>query len=246
MQALRAVLKSFACPLLVACAFCATLFLILPVAAHDDPHNDPHNNLRAHSVENLLKQGKHGVQFVIKHSEHDHTVKNARLGKSPEGITETCHLRGCQELVGSLVQFIDTTYQIYDPKSKDLSIATLPLPEVHFISRKDLSDKACPTDYCDAIGWFPNKEDIVYLAADQDVMHDLNARSILLHELVHYVQHKIGSPVGENECLTWKAREMQAYGIQYHWLRVNRVRVGTPAYNLRLASYSRMTCDEDA
>ena len=186
--------------------------------------------------------GHHG------HHKYDtHGIANASVAALPSDAwrTETCHLRGCQNMVAGLLDFIGQTYEIYDPSSRQAGIAMLPVPEVHFISRSALVKKACPEGDCDPIGWFPNKGNIVYIAADQDVQRDLYARGILVHELVHYVQHTVGSPIANNKCLTWKAREMQAYGIQYHWLRVNRVRVRTPAYNLRLAGYSRLRCDEE-
>ena len=157
--------------------------------------------------------------------------------------TETCLLRGCESLVPSLLEFIARTYAYYDTRADYSEIAVLPAPEVHFISRKALVEKACPVQSCDAIGWFPNKGHVVYMASDQDVVNDMHARSILVHELVHYVQHAIGLSTHDNRCQMWKARELQAYGIQYHWMRVNRMRVQTPAYNLRLAGFSRINCD---
>lgn len=147
-------------------------------------------------------------------------------------------------MIPELLEFVIGTYKMYDAQAEVPSIDEIPLPEVHFIRRSALTKKVCPEVECDAIGWFPNKGEIIYLTTDQDVENDLQARSILVHELVHYVQHMMGSPSGASRCETWKAREMQAYGIQYHWLRVNRVHVGTPSYNVRLAGYSRMKCED--
>ena len=181
-----------------------------------------------------------GVVFA--HETHDATTAASQADR---WRTETCHLRGCQSLVASLLKFVDQTYRIYDPQSVHWSIGSLPLPEIHFVSRMVLAQEACPVAHCNALGWFPNKGNIVYMAIDQDVTNDLYARGILVHELVHYVQHMTGSPAEDNACLTWKARERQAYGIQHHWLRINHVPVQTPTYNLYLAGYSRMSCDDE-
>ncbi len=175
---------------------------------------------------------------------HAHDIEHAEpaVAHIEAQRTETCHLRGCQPLVSSLLEFIGQTYGAFGGTDNYPSIAGLPEPEVHFISRARLSKKACDSG-CDAFGWFPNKGNVIYIADDLDVMNDLYARGILVHELVHYVQHMTGLPQRENSCLTWKTREMHAYGIQYQWLRANRVRIATPAHNFRLAGYSRMTCD---
>lgn len=161
-----------------------------------------------------------------------------------DGRIETCHFRGCQSMVADAMQFIDRTYAFYDASYTVGRAADLPTPEVHFVSRAALAKKACVSERCDAIGWFPNKGNVIYIASDQDVVGNLHSRSIMVHELVHYVQHNLGLAKSESKCLSWKAREMQAYGIQHHWLRANRVRIRTPAYNMRLASFSRMRCDE--
>lgn len=175
---------------------------------------------------------------------HSHDANHTETASAFAEVqrTETCHLRGCQPLVSSLLEFIDQAYKIFSGTDSYSAIAGLPEPEVHFISRTRLSKKACDNE-CEAFGWFPNKGNVIYIADDQDVINDLYARGILVHELVHYVQHMIGVPKMKNDCLTWKTREMQAYGIQYHWLRMNRVRVQTPTHNFRLAGYSRITCD---
>lgn len=185
--------------------------------------------------------------LVVAHAHEAGSTESAMVRSSAAAPdkwrTETCHLRGCQSLVDSLLRFIEQTYQFYYSHNISFSTAAFPLPEVHFISREALMKKACPSAHCGAVGWFPNEGSTVYMANDQNVMNDLYARGILVHELVHYVQHVTGFPVLDNACLTWKAREMQAYGIQYHWLRQHQVRVRTPAYNLRLANYNRMNCD---
>lgn len=188
--------------------------------------------------------GKTSDEVALLRNKRDKKLDESPLEARDETWrTETCLLRGCQPLVASLIRDIARAYEFYETGERYSVIAELPSPEVHFISRTALAAMACPDHSCDPIGWFPNKGNVVYLASDQDVVEDYYSRGILVHELVHYVQHKLGDPVGANQCLTWKAREMQAYGIQYHWLRVNRQRIVTPPYNLRLAGYARMRCE---
>ena len=63
-------------------------------------------------------------------------------------------------------------------------------------------------------------------------------RSVLLHELVHYVQDLAGEHGGMEPCRRWYYRELEAYAIQKRFL----ILVGSP---VRVGySAARSTCDE--
>ncbi len=118
----------------------------------------------------------------------------------------------------------------------------LPAPEIRVLPQRELAQKACGNRECDVYGWFSNVDKIVYMSDNQDFVNDLHARSVLLHELVHYAQDRFQALKMVNDCLTWKARELQAYDIQYAWLRHHRVRTPTPSFNSVLINYENVRC----
>ena len=124
-------------------------------------------------------------------------------------------------------------------------VGVIPAPEITFLPQEQLEELACPGSACrNAHGLFSYKDSAIYMGLDNDVYNNLYDRSILLHELVHYIQHHQEKPRLENDCETWKAREVQAYGIQYRWLRHHRVPIRTPGYNVQLAQFESVDCSE--
>ena len=103
--------------------------------------------------------------------------------------------------------------------------------------------RACSEHCRNVRGWFSYQDNAVYITLDSDVLGNMYDRSILLHELVHYVQHHIDSPRLHNDCATWKAREKQAYKVQYDWLYRNRVPMRAQTFNTLLAGFSGIGCD---
>ncbi len=63
----------------------------------------------------------------------------------------------------------------------------------------------------------------VFINESLDIKRNVVARSVLLHELVHYVQHVSGKFDGlHGDCYRWFMREREAYDIQNAYLRDNR------------------------
>jgi hypothetical protein len=60
-------------------------------------------------------------------------------------------------------------------------------------------------------------------------------RSILLHELVHYLQDTSGRFSGEPECERWRDREIEAYRLQDRYLSRYDLGVGNVAAALEVA-----------
>ena len=146
-------------------------------------------------------------------------------------------LASLQAITGALMIYINAAMSITDSQ--------IAAPEVRFVPKSEIEAKACEENSCrNVLGWFSNDDQVVYLKNTLDVQNSMHARGILLHELVHYVQYMHDSPKLANDCLTWKAREIQAYEIQYHWLYDNRVRIRTPSYGIALANFERLRCPE--
>ncbi|HVY07729.1 MAG TPA: hypothetical protein VHB46_17265 [Burkholderiales bacterium] len=91
------------------------------------------------------------------------------------------------------------------------------LPEIHQAPLAEVRERFCHGS-CAAEAFY-NAEDGIYIDEALDLEKDEFARSILLHELVHYAQRvsgtfeKIPSP-----CVRWFAAERQAYQIQNLYL----------------------------
>ena len=132
---------------------------------------------------------------------------------------------------------------VYINAAMYITDAQIPAPEVQFVTQTQMEAKACGGQSCgNVLGWFSNEDGAVYLKNTLDVQNNMEARGILLHELIHYVQHHQNSPALENACLTWKAREVQAYRIQHNWLYDNRVPVRTPTYNIAMVGFQSIKC----
>jgi hypothetical protein len=108
------------------------------------------------------------------------------------------------------------------------SLSTYPqpyhLPPVQMKPAAELQQMVC-SGPCQLRGFYiPRKG--VFLSDALDVNHDVVARSVLLHELVHHVQEVSGRFESiENPCDRWWAREREAYEIQNAYLRDNHTNV---------------------
>lgn len=104
------------------------------------------------------------------------------------------------------------------------------LPEIVFLPPAMLEQRAC-VGPCQVYGWFPPGETI-YLRSDIDPLNDLWARSILVHEIVHYFQQENISTRPRSKkifhrhasesltpCQLWLNREYEAFTIQLIWYR---------------------------
>jgi len=94
-------------------------------------------------------------------------------------------------------------------------------PEVAFVPQSYLEARAC-NQPCEVQGWFPPGQ-VIYLDERLDPQHDVWERSILLHELVHYLQQEEGAFTETVTCEVWLKREAEAYEVQYHWLVAQQV-----------------------
>ena len=91
------------------------------------------------------------------------------------------------------------------------------LPELHLVPQHELQARICPTG-CGVKAFYLRGQG-VFMDEALDVRNDVLARSVLLHELVHYVQSKAGRFDSLPECQAWYARELEAYQIQNEYLR---------------------------
>ena len=91
-------------------------------------------------------------------------------------------------------------------------------PEVHVVPHAVIEEKIC-LGPCKRIKAFYHPDWGVYLDESLDLAGDSFDRSILLHELVHHVQHTKGAfELLPSDCERRNAEEMEAYKVQNRYL----------------------------
>ena len=116
-----------------------------------------------------------------------------------------------------------------------LSKYTVPdeVPLVHRVPHEKIEQLTCGKK-CAALAVYRSGEGI-YLDEALEPETNIFARSVLLHELVHYVQDVSNELSGAKPCERWYRREQEAYAIQKNFL----VLVGS---QFRVAYSAGTTC----
>lgn len=89
-------------------------------------------------------------------------------------------------------------------------------PRIYRVSHAELERFACGR-HCGIRAWY-QPQDGIYLDETLKPESNLFDRSILLHEMVHYVQHRTGEYENLDACNRWLRREVDAYTIQNRYL----------------------------
>jgi hypothetical protein len=132
-----------------------------------------------------------------------------------------------EQLVPALLDAIDKLSKYPRPKTS---------PEIHRVARETIEALAC-VGRCGVRAIFHPGQGI-FIDERMQPETSLFDRSVLLHELVHYVQ-ELANERGEMEpCKRWYFRELEAYAIQKQFLTLigSPVRVGY--------SGGRSACDD--
>ncbi|HLF59156.1 MAG TPA: DUF6647 family protein [Alphaproteobacteria bacterium] len=92
-------------------------------------------------------------------------------------------------------------------------------PMVALVPHAFIAELACAEE-CPALGVYPDGN-VVYI--DQDLQIDTNvcAQSVLLHELVHYLQDRDGRFLNVPPAIRSRLREHEAYAVQQAYLASN-------------------------
>lgn len=114
------------------------------------------------------------------------------------------------------------------------------LPQIKFVSTEQLQELACENVCSDIKGW-TTSDNLIYLNnnLDIDIAYD---KSIILHELVHYIQYKHSLNNYNSDCLTWKTREAQAFQIQINWLQTTKSEYSSLRVNQVMRNFHRIKC----
>jgi hypothetical protein len=111
------------------------------------------------------------------------------------------------------------------------------LPAIKRVPHAQLEAMICNKSSCGVLASYWHGEGI-YIDENLKPETSLFARSVLLHELVHYLQDTNDAWGGLRDCDRWYHRELEAYALQKQFL----ILIGSPT---RVAySPSGPTCDE--
>ena len=87
------------------------------------------------------------------------------------------------------------------------------IPEVRFETHRFFVDNACGgRDDCRVIGWYDDRK-IIHIDDKVRSLDTLFNRSLVVHELVHYLQHVSGRYT-DSGCERYVQREREAYAAQ--------------------------------
>ncbi len=111
------------------------------------------------------------------------------------------------------------------------------LPGVHRVPHEKIEQLTCGGGKCAALAAYRPGEGI-YIDEALKPETDIFARSVLLHELVHYVQDVANELASAEACDRWYRREQEAYAIQKRFLML----VGS---QVRVAYSAASSCAQD-
>lgn len=88
-------------------------------------------------------------------------------------------------------------------------------PEVVAVQHATMEQMACTGHKCKVLGWYPGSGHTVYLdtAMEQNLSTNVYATSILVHELVHYLQW-VNRKLDDFNCEIALTAEREAYKVQ--------------------------------
>jgi hypothetical protein len=150
---------------------------------------------------------------------------DALIARSPERFVDRRQFASMTELVDSLLRLMPALTRYHRP---DLQ------PAVVRVARAQIQERMCGGNACSMRAWYLPDEGI-YLEDNLHPETDLFDRSVLFHELVHYLQELNGEGAALDACNRWYQREIQAYGLQNHYLALSghNARVTHPGYPCR-------------
>ena len=110
------------------------------------------------------------------------------------------------------------------------------MPTLELVPHSFMVERACRGLECHVQGWFPGGQTI-YIDQKLDPSNGLYDSSVLLHELVHYLQQEAQASQGggvHTTCSSNVAAEREAYGAQREYLLRygNYMPVGSSMHNV--------------
>lgn len=96
-------------------------------------------------------------------------------------------------------------------------------PAIALVPHSYMEDLVCGAP-CDVLGVYPDGN-VVYIDQALEPETNICARSVILHELVHFLQHRSEKYVNLGPVLRQHVREIEAYAFQRIYLEENGIEV---------------------
>ncbi|WP_417499626.1 hypothetical protein [Methylophaga sp.] len=94
------------------------------------------------------------------------------------------------------------------------------LPDIKAVSHQTLATTLCKSSYCTAVAYYDKNTETIFFDNRMDIKTDDGARSFIVHEMVHFLQHKNGKINSkELDCKTRIEIEREAYRVQQFFLK---------------------------
>jgi hypothetical protein len=91
------------------------------------------------------------------------------------------------------------------------------MPTIEMVPHAFMVEHACGGRECHVQGWFTGGK-VIYLDQNLDPVKGLYDSSVLLHEMVHYLQQESPGATIHTNCAANVDAERQAYGAQREYL----------------------------
>ena len=94
-----------------------------------------------------------------------------------------------------------------------------PKPLILKKSVSELQREFCNSGKCSIVALYHSKYNQIWIRGDFESTDDMYYKSILLHEIIHWIQYSNHLYEDEiKDCQLWLKREYQAYQLQGKWL----------------------------
>ena len=116
------------------------------------------------------------------------------------------------ELLSGLIIWIVANSAYSDPNA---------MPTIRYQSETFFTEQVCQNSdtHCAFRAYYQDGSNMIVLhEAYAETLDDARARSLLVHELVHYLQDTSGQWGAEKTCHSWLEREHEALRLQYLYL----------------------------
>ncbi len=97
------------------------------------------------------------------------------------------------------------------------------LPNLSAVAHDSLTETVCDSDYCTAVAYYDLDTETIYYDKRMALDSDHGARGFVLHEMVHFLQHKNGIMAqSDNSCESRIELEREAYRVQQFFLKEHK------------------------
>ncbi len=95
----------------------------------------------------------------------------------------------------------------------------LELPQIIALDPTEITETLCDGKFCTAVAYYDEKTKTIYYDNRIDLKKEHGGRSFVVHEMVHYIQDKMGKLVtAQQSCELRIELEREAYRVQRYFL----------------------------